>query len=297
MGYNLTVQTGNVSGGGTDGTVKVRFNRDNYGLTDWFTLDHAGNDFEAGSRDTYHIDASVNIQPGTALEVELDPTGLGSDWHLEWITVVEDGTNKTWHIAANTWFQRSKEVTTTNTGGDQATHDVAGILNQLFPLTPVNPGDQRIYLSSFDGRAWSPYQALSAVTDKQPTLAAVDTTLFLAWKGRGDQTLWWTSTTDGQNWREDQQQPEGSSWSRPSLAPNPAKNGVVQIARGGDGNTTLWSSTFGDGAWQPSRNLGIGSSSDDGPTAAQHHDGLFLAWQGSGGDQQIWWSASADGLT
>ncbi|MBF6172058.1 hypothetical protein [Nocardia blacklockiae] len=142
--------------------------------------------------------------------------------------------------------------------------------------------------SSADGESWVPPWNLPNVgTSEQPaltTLAEIGSeTLYLAWKGAGrDQSLFWSTSTDGHKW-EDQQILGGAETARaPSLT---VYRGALQAFwRGGEHLVTadqnLYSSMRGGTGWNaPVRLPGMASAAS--PAVAVLGDTLYLAHRGA----------------
>jgi hypothetical protein len=314
MGYNITMKTGNMQDAGTNGTVTVRFLHPNTGpFTPWFTLDKSGyNDFEAGDQDTYYLNTTAPISDTDFIEVNLDPTGPAPDWYLEWIKLVEDNTMRTWKVDANCWFNRSVDVPANDGGGGNYT--IAGSTDRLFSLKPVPPSNPNIYISTFDGGTFSTWSSLQAIpkatTDDMPALAASGDTLYLAWKGNGDQSMWWSSSSDGSSWQA-QQRGLGQTRAAPALAF--FNNSIYQTWRGRQTNQHFWWSTLANAgsSWSDQQENPVGLTYA-GPALTTLGNTLYMVWRGSvdtimrgvfGGppivstndDRQLWWSFTTDG--
>lgn len=95
--YNLIIKTGDVSGAGTDANVQVSLAGQGNLQSQWFDLDKSWyNDFERADQDGYIVEPNKGLGELTALFVQMDMSGLGAAWYLDWIIVEEVGTEKKW---------------------------------------------------------------------------------------------------------------------------------------------------------------------------------------------------------
>ena len=110
--YKIIMQTGDVSGAGTDGDVKVSLAGQGNSQSQWFTLDKSWyNDFERGDLDGYTVEPNTGLGELTSLYVEMDGNKPGDAWYLDWVIVQELGTDKKWKgTPPNHWFD--SELTT-----------------------------------------------------------------------------------------------------------------------------------------------------------------------------------------
>ncbi|MBB5916468.1 hypothetical protein BJY24_005380 [Nocardia transvalensis] len=167
-----------------------------------------------------------------------------------------------------------------------------------------------IWLSATsDGHTWAPPWNVPYVgTSDQPALsAAVDgagsETLYLAWKGAGrDQNIYWSTSSDGSKWEEQQILGGAETARAPSLT---VFRGVLHAFwRGREQMLTsdqnLYASARGDNGW--SAPIGLpGMASLDGPAVAVLGDTLYIAHRGTRAplDDDKWirlWS-SANGVS
>jgi hypothetical protein len=182
---------------------------------------------------------------------------------------------------------------------------------KLYAAWKGSSGDERIWWSStVDGANWAPQQTISLPntpnaqvgTDVGPSLAGFNNQLYAAWKGsNGDEKLWY-SRFDGANWETQQQMPSPIASSvGPSLA---NFNGQLYAAwKGSDSDERIWYSRFdGENWWLPSLAEGQQQmpnpiASSVGPSLAEFGGQFFAAWKGSTGDERLWYSSAADGIS
>ncbi|MFC9439015.1 hypothetical protein [Nocardia sp. NPDC057030] len=161
--------------------------------------------------------------------------------------------------------------------------------HNLYMAWRAEDSTDSIWLScTSDGETWStPWNLPYVGTSEQPALAASGDdgveTLHLAWKGQGrDQSIYWSTSTDGQKW-EDQQILGGAETSRaPSLI---VFRGVLHAFwRGGEhlitSNQNLYSAVHGATGWSAPMSL-PGMASVESPALAVLDDTLYLAHRGT----------------
>jgi Papain-like cysteine protease AvrRpt2 len=122
--------------------------------------------------------------------------------------------------------------------------------------------------------------------------------LFATWKGEvGDDRLFYSTTTDGEAW-VDQQMLGGNSSTGPSSTV--FRGDLVLAWKGEHADERLFSLKLEELVWFPQQ-LIAGFGSSVGPSLAEYDDRLFASWKGAGSDQAIWyahfdesnWSAQA----
>ncbi|WP_141717735.1 hypothetical protein [Nocardia altamirensis] len=139
-----------------------------------------------------------------------------------------------------------------------------------------------------DGNSWAlPWNLPYVGTSERPALSAVEhagsESLFLAWKGAGrDQSIYWSTSSDGHKW-EDQQILGGAESARaPSLV---VFRGVLHAFwRGSEhlitSNQNLYTSVRDETGWGAPMGL-PGMSSAESPAVAVLGDTLYLAHRGT----------------
>ncbi|WP_375758700.1 M12 family metallopeptidase [Corallococcus exercitus] len=144
-------------------------------------------------------------------------------------------------------------------------------------------GVNKLY-ENFSG--WSDQRQVPGVgTTSSPALAVFQSRLYLAWKGSGDQHIWWSSF-DGANWSGQQQVPGVGTTDGPALA---VFQNRLYMAWKGSGDQHIWWSSFDGANWSGQQQVpGVGTM--DSPALAVFQNRLYMAWKGNG-DQYIWWSS------
>jgi hypothetical protein len=154
--------------------------------------------------------------------------------------------------------------------------------------------DQNLYWGvSFDGKWWSPQQRLNdrASTDA-PALAVYRDKLYMAWRGAGDDNLWWASYDGNPDLKWSDQIPltDKGSVEGPTLAVFQDK--LFMAWRGVSGDQGLYWATYDgnpDLKWSDQQTPGDRGSFDV-PALAVFQDNLFMAWRGIEGDENLWWA-------
>lgn len=146
-----------------------------------------------------------------------------------------------------------------------------------------------IWLSSTgDGNSWAtPWNLPYVGTSERPALSAVGDagaeTLYLAWKGQGrDQSIYWSASTDGQKWEDQQILGGGETCRGPSLI---VFRGVLHAFwRGGEqlitSNQNIYCAVHGAAGWSAPMAL-PGMASMESPALAVLDDTLYLAHRGT----------------
>jgi hypothetical protein len=155
-----------------------------------------------------------------------------------------------------------------------------------------------IWFTAFDGADWViPDVPVSqnghSVTSEKPAMALYNGKLFLAYKGKDSNDLWY-NTCDGQSpWLatdlEISQNGRSQTDAGPALA---AYNGKLYLAYKGAGSNDLWYNVF-DGANWLATDLEISqngrSQTDAGPALAVYNGLLYLAYKGAGSND-LWYN-------
>ena len=171
--------------------------------------------------------------------------------------------------------------------------------HQLYMAWKGVEGDQTIWWTTYDDlNGWAPqHQVVGSdgvvpSTSVGPSLAVFNDQLYMAWKGvQGDQSIWWTSTSDGQHWASQNQIALGFGYDTsvgPSLA---VLNSTLYMAwKGVDGDEGIYWAASSDGQdWGAQLQVcGVGTSV--GPCLAAYNSTLYMAWKGVEGDDGIYWT-------
>jgi hypothetical protein len=155
-----------------------------------------------------------------------------------------------------------------------------------------------IWFTAFDGSNWvipdiPVSQNGHSLTSDGPAMALFNGKLFLAYKGKDSDDLWFT-TCDGQSlWLtpdlEITQNGHSKTDAKPALA---AFNGKLFLAYKGSGSNDLWFNTFDGTNWlNPDLEITQNghSKTDAGPALAAFNGKLFLAYKGSGSND-LWFN-------
>jgi hypothetical protein len=125
-------------------------------------------------------------------------------------------------------------------------------------------------------------------TAESPTLAVFNGRLYMAWRGVGDQNLYWASF-DGTSWAPQQRLDTASSSIGPTLA---AINGKLWMAwKGYATDSHIYYSSFDGTRWAPQAAV-PGVSTSYGPALTVYNNRLFMTWKGLGADPHIHWTSS-----
>ena len=125
-------------------------------------------------------------------------------------------------------------------------------------------------------------------TAESPALAVFNGRLYMAWRGVGDQNLYWTSF-DGTSWAPQQRLDTASSSTGPTLA---AMNGKLWMAwKGYATDSHIYYSSFDGARWAPQAVV-PGVSTSYGPSLTEYNGRLLMAWKGLGTDPHIYWTIS-----
>jgi len=103
--YVVKIVTGKEKGAGTDSNIFCKLH--GKGNSDEIHLAHSDNvnKFEQGKTDTFSIGHS-GLGTLTGITIRSDNAGAGSDWLLERIEIVDEGTGTAYKAACNTWFNK-----------------------------------------------------------------------------------------------------------------------------------------------------------------------------------------------
>jgi hypothetical protein len=166
--------------------------------------------------------------------------------------------------------------------------------------------DSGIYWSHTDrGLAPQDWAAQHRVPDvgtsEAPSLAVFNDRLFMVWKGVGDDSgIYWSSTLDGASWAPQQRVPGVGTSDGPSLAAFfgfYTAGQLVMAWKGVDDDQGIYRSfTFDGDFWAPQhRFIDVGTSkgprlSSLGTFGPFRQGRLWMAWKGARDDSGIYWS-------
>ena len=159
------------------------------------------------------------------------------------------------------------------------------------PLVAVQPGDTvtGVMTRADEGdnlMEWAPQNKVPNVgTSYGPSLAVFNDSLYMAWKGAGnDNGIWWAN--GGPSFGGQSKVPGVGTDVGPALA---EYDGLLYMAwKGAGGDPGIWwSTTDGVNPWTPQQKVpGVGTSGR--PALVVFGGALCMAWKGVGGDQGIY---------
>lgn len=153
-------------------------------------------------------------------------------------------------------------------------------------------GDNHIWwASSDDGRVWGQQKRIDdARSSHGPALSdwypggAFNPSLFLAWKGEGDdQRLFWTRSRGTVEFEAHQRFDDRLSVARPAVA---WFDGTIVMAWRGATNERIYWSRFDGRSWTDQEAI-AGRMTSHAPALAVLGDRLYMFWQGTGDDDRI----------
>ena len=192
---------------------------------------------------------SDGVVPGTSVGPQL--AVLNGQLYMAWKGV--EGDQSIWWASTSDgqhWAPQQQVVGSdgvvpgTSVGPSLAAHN-----EQLYMAWKGVQGDQSIWWSSTpDGRHWASQNEIDLGfafdTSIGPSLAGLNSTLYMAWKGvDGDEGIWWAASSDGQNWGGQQQVSGVGTSVGPCLA---AYNNTLYMAwKGVQGDDGIYWTSFG----------------------------------------------------
>jgi hypothetical protein len=173
-------------------------------------------------------------------------------------------------------------------------------------------GDAAIHMrDTADGKNWTDVNLPTDFRSSVGPAFAVHTSLedhqarlYMAWKGDGEEHIWWSASTDGVHWPA-KQQVLFHNGGNPGSSVGPALadyGGVLFMAWKGAGSDQRiwWSVLGGDRRWSqqiavPGTPSSGAPSTSVGPALAAYTNLanqplLYMAWKGQGQDQSIWYA-------
>jgi hypothetical protein len=159
---------------------------------------------------------------------------------------------------------------------------------RLYAAWKGEVGDDRLFYSSFDGRAWSDAQILGGNSSVGPSLGTFGSSMFVAWKGEhGDERLFYAALT-GTTWSAQGQIPGVLSSGGPALAA--FEDSLFAAWKGGSSDQEIWYASFGGSGWSGQATV-PGAASGVGPSLAVFDGRLYFAWKGEGNDQRLFYAS------
>ncbi len=136
-----------------------------------------------------------------------------------------------------------------------------------------------------DGKTWSAEQVMSSPkgtpapgTSDAPALASDGSSVYMAWKGDSDSSIWWSKCTDGKTWSAQQalSSPKGTPAPGTSATPALASDGSsIYMAWKGESDSWIW--------WSKSTNGKTWSTQQRGPAGSVAGPALVVD-----GNQVVW---------
>ncbi len=210
---------------------------------------------------------------------------FGGNLYLAWKGNTPADTRVFWaRFDGNSWFgQMQIPGIASSTGPALAIFE-----NRLYLACKGAGADTEVYMTVFDGAAWSPLprEFLNGIgTDSNPALAATGGNLYLAWKGNKttDTRLFYASfNSDG--WSEQAQILGLASSTGPALAVfescDSSLGNLYLSCKGAGADTSIQTALFNGTSWfaqTPITNVGTDSS----PALTAFGSRIFMAWKGN----------------
>jgi len=105
--YRITTITGSEHGAGTDSNIWCSLVGTD-GKLDKFNLDSSANNFETGQVDHFKT-ACLDLGDVKQFTIGSDGSGIGSDWQLDKVFVVNEDTNQRWTFPCGRWLGVGKD--------------------------------------------------------------------------------------------------------------------------------------------------------------------------------------------
>ena len=163
---------------------------------------------------------------------------------------------------------------------------LTSLVNDKLRMAWKTASGDAIHWATYSGKWTTEQPARDFVTTGQPALLGSG----MAWKGGDDQSIFWSSTSDGTHW-DDRTQAQGMGSSvGPALGhylgtPYMAWKGAIGVHN----DQSIYWSTLANNQWVGQQQVpGVGSNV--GPALAETPNGLLMAWKGAWDDDRIWWT-------
>jgi len=99
--------TGTDHGAGTDANVWISI-IGTEGKVEKANLDNDANNFETGQVDRFKV-ASLDLGDIKQIIIGTDGSGVGADWQLDKVFIINEDTNARWTFPCNRWFGAGKD--------------------------------------------------------------------------------------------------------------------------------------------------------------------------------------------
>jgi hypothetical protein len=127
----------------------------------------------------------------------------------------------------------------------------------------------------------SPKGTSAPGTSDAPALASDGSSVYVAWKGESDSSIWWSKCSDGKTWSQQQtlSSPKGTPAPGTSDAPALASDGSsVYMAWKGESDSRIWWSKCTDGKTWSAQQKGPGGSAAGPALVVDGNQVVWLAW-------------------
>jgi hypothetical protein len=178
----------------------------------------------------------------------------------------------------------------TSVSNSESACDVAGceFLGRLHVVHRGAGNDALLWHITYDGSNWSnDVRMASMYTSDGPALAVYDGKLFCAARGT-DGRLWYTYTTDGQNWSSYVPIYNGSAYTSSGPALCTYNGALVLVARGTEQDGRLWYATYTNG-WSNYQQISVYYLTSAAPSLCVFRNLLFCCTRGNEGE--LWWTS------
>lgn len=132
-----------------------------------------------------------------------------------------------------------------------------------------------------------------------PAMAVFDGQLFVAFRGNGGNSVYYTSTTeidDMKNWTAAQLVPTGSAETSESPVMANFNERLFLIYKGVDSDDSMYYTVFDGKSWTPKQSiLSGGPKTSTRPAVVAYQNQLVVAYKGPGADEGLYYTATTDG--
>jgi subtilase family serine protease len=160
--------------------------------------------------------------------------------------------------------------------------------SKLYMVWKGEERDDRVFMSTFNGTAWSPQQLIPGIgSSTGVALAAYGGKLYMAWKGvLGDQGIYY-SAYNGTSWTPQQLVAGIGSSVGPRLAV--IGNNLFMAWKGVENDQRIFFNQFNGSSWTAQQFVPSVATSV-GPAVVNFNNAIYMVWKGENGDQGLYWS-------
>jgi hypothetical protein len=248
------------------------------------------------------------IVPGVATSVGPALAILNGRLYMAWKGATGDESLWLSRLDGETWEPQQQIPNVGSSVGPA----LAAYQNQLYMAWKGADGDEGIYwTTSPDGQQWAPQQKIPGVgTSTRPALGVAAAagpggeTLYIAWKGAGNDEGIYYSWWQGDRWRS-QTKIDGKGTSvGPALASSVGGGNIAMAWKGAGNDEAIYTAflTYVDEPVWTAQERVPGVATSIGPALATSEGGLmlkpstYMAWKGKDEDEAIWWESLHIGL-